>query len=131
MWSNFPMNSQRTLKEFFGYLVGYIAEYILKETSMSGSGILWTHCRVLFEFDPKVIAGQIVIKLSAHCKSDHNVPSDHFVSELMGTFEKRSQFAQWVKCGQIDGCQELIFETLFFRSFYLTFHIPSLYFHSH
>src|ERR1700753_561447 len=42
---------------------GQIAEYILKETSMSGSGILWTHCRVLFEFDQKVIAGQIVIKL--------------------------------------------------------------------
>ena len=63
---------------------GQIAEYILKETSMSGSGILWTDCRVLFEFDQKVIAGQIVIK-------------------LMGTFEKRSQYAQWVKCGQIDG----------------------------
>src|ERR1700759_4520019 len=84
MWSNFPMNSQRTLKKFFGYLVGYIAEYILKETSMSGSGIFWAHCRVLFEFDQKVIAGQIVI-------------------ELMGTFEKQSQFAQWSICGQIDG----------------------------
>src|ERR1700753_1516714 len=54
---------------------GQIAEYILKEASMSGSGILWTHCRVLFEFDQKVIAGQIVI-------------------ELMGTLQKRSQCTQ-------------------------------------
>src|ERR1700753_2846173 len=30
-----------------------------------------------------------------------------------------------------EDCQELIFETFFFRLFYLTFHIPSLYFHSH